>query len=747
MSDVSSHRGRREMPRSLVWPLFLALAACSESSGGGTPLVLPGATDGAVGTGTDATTGPGASPGADAGSGADAGTGPSGSTGTDASTGADAASCTDGSGGVPGTARQGAGAPLYTGPSSTFIEQPTGESVVTIVDASGTIAGVQSAIDDARAANPGRVIVIHLQSAATYTVSGASLVLGSDTALVGTGATIQAASAAVTVPLISISSGSAKVSVAGGTYDGNGADISGIYGSAVSRVNIDDVLVRNCIKDGILLVGHGSTTYDSEFAVTRSDCSGSSAHAGISVQQCTMAYVGDNNAHGNLAGISLDCAWANVANNVCENNTTGIDLAGGNDNVVANNSCNDNATGIHVVGSNNMIVSNATSGNTTVGIASAGTGNNYLYNASGISGCNASNFGPGGTSDNIIAYGVDLDGSGQNYFYPPLIDNQHEKPIASGKGRTDVTITSTSIDDVQTQYNGARGAHPNDVIVLHLKGTFSVGSSPLSLSSDTSVLLDGTIQIDSATTATAAIAIGASQRISISGGTIDGGGLNGHFGVNVQGGSMIQVDKMTIQNLGDNSSHHSGSDAIHFFGSVTPNMVTRCTVEKSGARGIWSQTKGKALYAENVISDTRAGIDCDSSTAGAVMMFNTATSNTYGLWYEQGAQHNVAIGNVSANNVRNELDVGNLDHTTATEYNSYVCNKASAGIGIITAGVSSDGGTGTATSHNFLFNNVLVNASINANEVGAENYYSQNTQNGGTLATSGAGTFFNPTVP
>jgi hypothetical protein len=274
-----------------------------------------------------------------------------------------------------------------------------------------------------------------------------------------------------------------------------------------------------------------------------------------------------------------------------------------------------------------------------------------------------------------------------------------------------------------------------------------VGASPLSLSSDTSVLLEGTIQIGSSTTATAAISIGAAQRISISGGTIDGGGLNGHTGVDVQGGSMIQVDKMTLQNLGDNSSHHSGSDAIRFFGCPAPNMVTRNTIDKSGARGIWSQTHGKVLYAENVISGTRAGIDCDSSTSGAVMMFNTATSNTYGLWYEQGAQHNVGIGNVSENNVRSELDIGNLDHTVATDFNSYICNKATGGTGIVTSGVSSDGGTGTLTSHNFLFNNVVVNASVSSNQVGTENYFSQNTQSSGTLSTSGAETFFNPAVP
>src|SRR5262249_39430651 len=155
--------------------------------------------------------------------------------------------------------------------------------------------------------------------------------------------------------------------------------------------------------------------YDSEFAITRSDCSGSSAHACISIEQCTMAYVGDNKCHDNLTGLSVNCAWANVANNICQNNTTGIDVAG-NDNVIVNNDSNYNATGIHVAGSNHMITSNAMSGNTTVGIAAAGTSNNYLYNRFGSVAGNASDFRPGGTSDNIIAFGGSLDGTGQHYF-------------------------------------------------------------------------------------------------------------------------------------------------------------------------------------------------------------------------------------------------------------------------------------------------------------------------------------------
>src|SRR6185436_16006009 len=420
--------------------------------------------------------------------------------------------------------------------------------------------------------------------------------------------------------LISISSGATKVSVAGGTYDGNGARIRGIHGSGVSRVNIDHVVVRDCGQDGILLIGNGNATYDSEFAVTRSECSGASGHAGISIQQCTMAYLGDNASHDNQAGLSVECAWANVANNVTQKNTIGIDV-GGSDNVIVNNDCKNNATGLHITGARHMILSNAISGNTMAGVASAGMTNNFLYNKFGGAAANGKDFQAGGASDNIIAFGSALDAPGQNYFYPPLIDNQHSKPITNGKGRTDLMLSSTTIADVQARYDAARTANPNNVIVLHLKGTFTLGAAALSLSSDTAVLLEGTIQINASTTATAAISIlKPQQRVSVSGGTIEGGDLTGHKGVEADGASMVQVDKMTIQNLGDNGAHHSGSDSIIIARTGTPALVTRCTINKSGARGIWSATKGKALYADNTVSGTRAGIDCDASTSGAVMM-------------------------------------------------------------------------------------------------------------------------------
>src|ERR1051325_11266228 len=77
---------------------------------------------------------------------------------------------------APGVVGQGAGRMLYVVPVTTFVERTSGETVVTINDTSGSIAGVQGAINSVRSTNATIVIVVHLQKTATYSVTNAGLV-------------------------------------------------------------------------------------------------------------------------------------------------------------------------------------------------------------------------------------------------------------------------------------------------------------------------------------------------------------------------------------------------------------------------------------------------------------------------------------------------------------------------------------------------------------------------------------------
>jgi parallel beta-helix repeat protein len=638
-------------------------------------------------------------------------------------------------------AGQGVQRLLYTVPNTTFIEQPAGESVVTINDASGSIESLQTAINNARDANPDKVIVIRLKRGAIYTVTGAGLVLGSRQCLVAEGAMIRAANSSVTAPLITIASGATRVSVAGGTLDGLGANIVGIFAPAASRVNIDLVTVRNCGLDCIQLHGNGNSTYDNEMAVTRCDVSGSPAHAGISVRDSTQTIIADNNCHDNAFGIWLSCAWAVVANNTCHHNSTGISINSGADNVVTNNTCNNNGTGIRARGSENMITSNSVGSNSTVGIGSEGGNNTFIDNL--FTPGNASNFISAGSGNRIVAYKALLSASGQNYFYPPLIDDQHTTTIVNGMGRTDLTIGSTTIASVQSQYNAARSANPNNVIVLHLNGAFTVGSSPLTLSANTCVLLNGTIQVTSSTTASAVIRGDSQTRISISGGVIDGGNRTGRNAIHISNSSMVQVDRMTLRNFGPATPRAGGSDIIHFSGGSTPYVVTRCFLNGGSARGIWLQLNGpKSVISDNEVTNcNQDGVDCDSSTRGCVAKFNYCHDLVrYGVFIEQSASNNVALGNICNNDGRDINLFNNSDTPRGpVQRNTVAFNCLLGNNGIRNGSTSIDA---VATSHNFLFNNTVVNASIQSQQVGEENYYSQN-YHVGSLSTSGAETFFN----
>jgi parallel beta-helix repeat protein len=642
-----------------------------------------------------------------------------------------------------GFGAQGATRMLYSAPNSGFIMNPSGDSLVTINDTSASVATLQAAINSARSANPNSILVIRLLNGATYWVTNAGLVLGSRECLVGTGATLKAVDSSVTVPLVQIASGSTNVSVAGGTLDGSGASINGISAPAAARVNVDLVIVQNCGLDCILLKGNGNSTYDNEMSVTRCDCSGSPAHAGISIQNSTQTAVVDNNCHDNGQGIWLSCAWATVANNTCYHNVTGIDVSGGNDNVVANNTCHNNGTGIHAGASNNMLVSNSTGGNSTAGINSDGSGNSFVDNlfASG----NSANFTSAGSGNRVVAYHGPLSATSQDYFYPPLLNDQHTNTIVNGLGRTDLTIDSTTIDSVQSQYNSARTANPNNAIVLHLNGTFTVGATALTLFSNTCVLLNGTIQINSSTGASSAITGSNSPaHVSLSGGIIDGGNLTGNNGIQVSSGSMLQVDALTLRNFCPANPRFGGSDVIHFDHGSTPYIITRCTINGGSARGIWLQLSGqKSVISDNeVTAVNQDGVDCDSSTFGSVVKFNYCHDLVrYGVFFEQSASHDLALGNICNNDGR---DINLYNNSTTprgpTAYNSVVCNCCLGNNGL------RNGSTGTnvvLTSDNFLFNNTVINASISSELYGAQNYYSQNYQSGGSLSTAGVEAFFN----
>src|SRR3569623_82779 len=115
----------------------------------------------------------------------------------------------------------------------------------------------------------------------------------------------------------------------------------------------------------------------------------------------------------------------------------------------------------------------------------------------------------------------------------------------------------------------------------------------------------------------------------------------------------------------------------------------------------------RSVISDNEVSNVNQdGVDCDSSTSGSVVKFNYCHDLVrYGVFFEQSASHNLALGNICNNDGRDII-----------VYNSLMGNNWQR-----------NGSTGTntvASSHNFFFNNAVVNASISSETNGTQNYYS-----------------------
>lgn len=661
--------------------------------------------------------------------------------------------------------------PLYVQPGSEPFIEHSGEQVVTVTDSSGSIATAQAAINSARSAHPSAILVIQL-NAATYTVSSTPLVLTSHECLVlGATTTIAASSSSATAAALISVSGQTNVSIAGGTLDAKGANMCCISVTTCNRVHIDKVTAMNAKLDGILVTGNGSGTFDNELAVTRCTVTGgTSTHYGISLGNASQAVVIDNTCSSNAGGgIYLSSVnHCTITNNTFENN--GIDaihVVSGTGNFVSDNQMDGNPVGISLGSGSagNIVASNHPYTCSTVGISEAGTGDTIFENY--YKG-NASNFASGGSGNHVMAYKAALSAPSQDYFYPPIFANQHTTTtIVNGLGRFDLTIGATSISSVQSQYNSAVSAHPNTVIVLHLTGTnYTGGNSPLTLASNTCVLLTGTISMPASSTATSAItAPSGSTHISISGGTIDGGGRGGFPGIKLNGCQMVWVQGVVLQNFGVPTTR-TNDGILDLSSPGGPAFVSSCTLNNGGGRGIWTEGTGPYVITDNTCSNVNMdGIDCDFHTSLALVKFNTCDNNTRcGVFIEQGATFVHLIGNSFSGNGRCGFSVWNngvSSNQNPTQYHTLACNDCvSGGIGFETG--SQPGSAFVENiAHNFFFNN-----SASANQVGqqdvnigqgssgsnsVQNYYSQNYVHDNTtdlsLSPGSLEVFFNPPGP
>jgi parallel beta-helix repeat protein len=656
---------------------------------------------------------------------------------------------------------------LYTIPNATFYQQKN-EVVATIDDTSGSIDKLQQSIDSARKSDPTRLLIINLK-ATTYLITNNPLTLSSRMCLTGTNnSIIRAASfSSSATSLIKIADGSSYVSVNFLTLDGNQADLAGVQGSGLNRVSMDQLQIRNTSRDGLFLQGLGATSFDNQITVSRCDIAASPQSAAIHLSGTTQSLCIDNVCRNSLYGILLESsAHATLVNNQSQfNSGAGIALTNTVWSKVTHNLCNGNVIGISLEGSTienqwNFIVSNKIEGADSTGIALGGSAN-VLYDNFIASDVLLSMRSDAGVN-RIIPTSGPLPAGGQEYFYPPTTLNRHSFPIMNEKGRTDIITSATTLSTIQSAYDAARSSYPSNVIVLQLTASTITGDVPLSLSSNTCVLLDGTIKLNPGISA-----FSATNRtfVSISGGTVDGQSSTGRNGLTFSNCSRFIIDQVNWRNFGFKTTRVTGSDVLALLSCNTPSIVQKCTLDGGAARGIWAKGGSGHILSDNSSANMNMdGIDVDAFASYSLVQFNSTFGNIrYGLFVEEAAKYNQLVGNLSRSNSMGINVYSSVVGPTA--YNSFVANTCQANArGIRTGGAitrSTNPSTGAVTTktnsteHNFFFNNVIrdtptstnkSDAGICAQVQGGENYFSRQhlTNNSPDYSDTNTAVFFNP---
>ena len=650
-------------------------------------------------------------------------------------------------------AQPGVTGTLYTVPNGTFYQQTSGETVTTINDTSGSISTLQTAINSARTANASRFLIINLKSNSEYLVTTSPLILGSKMCLSGSSNTSIAASPSSTATcLIKITGGSSYTSVNFLTLNGNRANLYGIEASGVNRVNLDQLIIRKTGKDGIFMQGLGAEFFDNEVTVTRCEISEATTAAGIHLSDTTQAVCLDNLCYNNSYGILLESsAHAALVNNQAKFNTdSGICLTNASTNKITHNLCQGNGIGLSIAGTTtsnlrNVFVSNEIR-TSSYGISLGGYANVLYDNLFSSDVTSPLVLRSDAGANRIIPTSGPLSAPGQDYFYPPTSLNSHTNTIINGKNRIEVTSSATSLSAIQTTYNATLASYPSDVIVLKLTAPQITGDNTLSLASNTCVLLDGTIKLNSGVTAFSATS---NSYISISGGTVDGQNYTApRNGLAFANCSRILIKKVWLINFG-NKNIRTNSDVIAFAGCTAPAIVSDCTINGGSGRGIWtkgnstSSTSGFILNDNSISNLNMDGIDFDVTTSASLAIDNTCSNNLrYGVFTEEDANLNHIIRNICNSNEIG-LNVYSTDNGPTIQ-NTFIGNTCTGNQRGIRFGAASP----LETSHNFAFNNKIYSSTtgaLDSQSIGSQNYISQSflSGNSANLGSTTSALFFN----
>jgi len=623
--------------------------------------------------------------------------------------------------------------PFYKQPKMSFIQKAS-ELVTDLTFKNKSIEEIQAAIDKAHTHSD----ILRITLTGNFAVTKEPLKLPSKTILFLNNATIKASNDSKAIALITVSDNQfVSISSTGnGVLDGNNKNIGAIAVVNSGKTHIDNLEMKGCKGGGLLYLGNGINRYADAGSITRcsiKDC----GEVGISIVQSFNFICEDNTVDNATTGINLNSDNVAIANNQINNCITGIKAYSQYD-AIAYNSITNCGTGVLLDTAclETFVGNNIVKGNKvgfSLNSTKARVYNNDCDNRIEV-------MGHGSANQLYANKGISItegNNEGCDYFNPPLIGNMHNDLIRLGIGRWDITIKDTALREVRSIIDRAHLAHTNDILVVHLVGTFTTSgeTDSLNVKENECFLLNGTIN----GTGKVGKLINFSGNItsSFSGGIIDGNGTNGDASlVFITKGAKVIFDSVKVIN-----SKHQG---ITKRNSHEPTYIRGCTVE-NGSRCIWQLASDRLFAFENrCIKGLMDGIDLDAYTTNSVVMKNYSCSNRrHGVFVEEGANGHIVLGNTLDSNNTGvaffNMEV-NEKHSSRNLIASNFCRANNRGLQVNAKEESK------ATKDNVLFDNVCTDnedAGIGGYYGGSRatnNYNAMNTmcanQNGAFLARS-----------
>ena len=609
----------------------------------------------------------------------------------------------------------------FLGISQMFYQQPkmsynqkASETITDLSFKNKSIEEIQKAIDKAHSHSD----ILRITLSGSFSVTKSPLKLADKTILFLNNATIKASNDATASSLILVEKEQfiSISSTGNGVLDGNNKNMKAIDVVNSGKTHIDNLEIKGCKDGGLVYLGKGIKEYADAGSITRStikDC----GEVGISITNSFNFICEDNIVSNSKTGIYLNADNVAVANNKIINNITGVKASSQYD-AIAYNSITNCGTAVQLdstcletfVG-NNIVKENKVGFN--LNSIKARVYNNDCDNRIEVTGH--------GSYNQLYANkGITLtegNNSGCDYFNPPLLGNMHNDLIKEGIGRWDIHIKDTLLKEVRSIIDQAHKAHTNDILVVHLDGTFPTTGETDSLKvlDNECFILNGTI--NGTGKVGKLITFSGSITSSFSGGTIDGNGTNGDASlVYITGASKVIFDSVTVIN-----SKHQG---ITKRNSHEPTYIRGCTVQY-GSRCIWQLAADRLFAFENRCTNgLMDGIDLDAYTTNSVVMKNYSCSNRrHGIFVEEGATGHIVLGNILDSN-RTGVSYFNMEvndkHCSRNLIASNLCRVNDRGIQVNAKEESK------STKDNVIFNNVCTDNE----DVGIGGYY------GGPRATN-----------